>query len=612
MATPIEDEWEYSAPQTAQSTDDEWEYASPASQPTQSRIDNATRGFNTGLAGTLGFPVDAVNSALGSLGVPVGDSPVGGSRFFKGLMDKAGTLAPEANDGTGRAVQKIGEYVGASAPFGPAAMIPGAVAGMGAATAREIAPESDVGEFVGAMTPATARYAATAAYNKVRPHNLVAKRVDKALSTPFAKQGEELEQATGIHLTPGQMSGDKSILMMEGLARQHPFSSSRVQSQIDEPQLQKAVDNLNTMMDRMDKRGFGPSQVGNDIKGAFDTALNRAADIRRSQAAQDYGSIKLSTNKQQVVGTSSIRQEIDDIVSEFDVPGGETIVKQAKAFAKMIGDKPMTAEKAMKARSLYSSMARGTGQIFKDIDKGQSRMLAARLESAITKDLDAAETVGGSIGEALRAANKNYRANSLAIEQLEHSTLGRLFGGKYDPDPQIVAERMLKMKPTEMSTAAGILNSSNPKVMQGVKRFALEKAMEKAIPSPTAGVQGVKFSAAKFVSALPDESFLRSVYSPKELDEIKSLSSALERIANRGGTGGSQTAPLLMTYDAAKALFTLNVPALARFGASVIAPNKIASAMATKEGRHALRTLITTRNPDMATRAAAYFATREE
>lgn len=611
MATPVDDEWEYSPPPA---TDDEWEYAPPqvAAQPTQSRIDNATRGFNTGLAGAVGFPVDAVNSALGSLGVPVSDAPVGGSRFFKGLMDKAGTLAPEANDSTGRAIQKVGEYAGAGAAFGPAAILPGAVAGVGAATAREIAPDSDVGEFIGAMTPATARYAAGAALNKVRPHNLVAKRVNKAMATPFAKEGEQLERATGIHLTPGQLTGDKGILMMEGMARQHPFAASRVQSQIDEPQLQKAVENLNKMMDRMDNRGFGPAQVGNDIKGAFDAALNKATEVRRAQAAQDYGSIKLSANKQPIVGTSNIRSEIDNIVSEFDVPGGEAIVKQAKAFAKMVGKKPMTAEKAMKARSLYSSMARGTGQIFKDIDKGQSRMLAARLEAALSKDLDAAETVGGSIGQSLRAANSNYRANSQAIEQLEHSTLGRLFGGKYDPDPQVVAERMLKMKPTEMSTAAGILHSSNPKVMQGVKRFALEKAMEKAIPAPTAGGQGVKFSAAKFVSALPDEAFLRSVYSPGEVAEIKNLSSALERIANRGGTGGSQTAPLMMTYDAAKALFTLNVPALARLGASVIAPNKIASAMATKEGRKALRTIITTRNPDMAMRVGAYFAAREE
>jgi len=209
----------------------------------------------------------------------------------------------------------------------------------------------------------------------------------------------------------------------------------------------------------------------------------------------------------------------------------------------------------------------------------------------------------------LKAANSNYRANSLAIQELEQSTLGRLFGGKYEPDPQVVAERMLKMKPTELSTAAGILHSSNPKVMQGVKRFTLEKAMEKAIPAPSAGSTGVKFSAAKFVSALPDEAALRAMYSPMEVAEIKNLTAALERVANRGGLGGSQTAPLMMTWDAAKAVFTFNIPAMARLGASVIAPNKIAAAMATKEGRQAIRTVITTRNPEKAMRAAAYLAT---
>lgn len=645
MATAVDDEWEYTPPKTQ---DDEWEYEEPlkAGDPYAPESIAAAQRFSDKrrLTDEQMLRAEAERRGEALLASPRAAAQRGLQDVAEGIGElglKAGNLVGAVDDETLAAYRQQadagraefderfkdvptgimrGAYNAAPFMMAPASAArtflgklgtnAGIGAGIGAAQYTgekgSTADNMAIGAALGAIPTA-----AIGAWNKLRPHNLVANRVNKAMGSDFAREGEALEKATGIRMTPGQITGDKGILTMEGLARQHPISSGRVQVDVDEPQLQQAVQKLNKLMDKIDTRGFGPSQVGNDIKQAFDGALHKAMDIRRAQAAKDYGAIKLSTNKQPVVGTTNIRKEIDDIVSEFDVPGGESIVSQAKAFAKMIGRDPMTAEKAMKARSLYSSMSRGTGQIFKDIDKAQSRMLASRLEAALTRDLEAAETAGGNLGKALKAANSNYRANSLAIEELEKSSLGRLFGGKYDPDPQAVAEKMLKMKPTEMSTAAGILHSSNPKVMQGVKRFALEKAMEKAIPPPSAGAM-TPFSAAKFVSALPDEGFMRAVYSPQEVAEIKTLAKALERIANRGGTGGSQTAPLMMAWDAAKAVFSLNIPALTRLGVSTIAPNRIADAMASKHGRQAIRTLIETRDPQKAMRAAAFLATRQE
>jgi len=44
-------------------------------------------GINTGLANLVGLPVDAVNSAMGALGIPVSETPAMGSQMIKETLD---------------------------------------------------------------------------------------------------------------------------------------------------------------------------------------------------------------------------------------------------------------------------------------------------------------------------------------------------------------------------------------------------------------------------------------------------------------------------------------------------------------------------------------------
>ena len=428
--------------------------------------------------------------------------------------------------------------------------------------------------------------------DRVRPSNLITKSVQESMESPFAKKGARLQDETGLTFSPGQQSGSRGQLLVEGLARRHPITADKV-FQFDQSNLKAATKRLGVILDKLDSRQFGPIPTGVTVRDTFDKAVTEAIKARRKQAVVDYARVGAAAKGRPVVETKNLSTEIQSIIDEFDVPGAETIVNQAKRFLKQFGDEPLTIERATKARSIYSKASRGTGQIFKDVETSQARMLAGRLKNALEKDIQSAgEKLGDDAGVLLKTANENYRVNSAAIRELENSVLGRLFRGRFERAPEDIADAFLKMRPSEIQGASHILNQQDPLVMQAVKRHVLQTVIDKAVPSASQTVAGgVKFSGAKFNSALPDDSVMLSLFSRKEFVDIKRVSKALERVVDRAGTDGSPTAPLLLAWDAVRGVFTMSPVATGRAALSVLAPRHIARAMTTPEGRRALLTL---------------------
>lgn len=143
-----------------------------ASQPAPetNMVEQGMSGVNEGIAGMLGFPVDAVTGGInaGIQGVnkvagtdiqPI-ENPIGGSESLRGLM--APTISDTAPQTTAqRFGRRIGQELGASVVPGGAALrgaqaparVAGGVAasavgaGLGGQASREIAPESDLLDF---------------------------------------------------------------------------------------------------------------------------------------------------------------------------------------------------------------------------------------------------------------------------------------------------------------------------------------------------------------------------------------------------------------------------------------------------------------------------------
>lgn len=476
----------------------------------------------------------------------------------------------------------------------------------------------------------------------VRPRNLVGRSAINAAATPRAAEGQALSRDTGIPLSFAQETGSRAATTVEGMARRNPISADAFSS-FDRLQTEKAVQRVNRIMDDLHASEVGDVSMGQSAQRAFDKLWDGLVSQRRGQAAKDFGAVDKMSKGSRVIPTTNTIGEIDDLIKQMDVPGGgdatAALVNRLKTVRKELGgvqpadqkvllldaqgqplvtqgpfEKRMTAEELNRLLQVYGKAASGNGTVFQELDKAQQRLVAGRIHSALTRDLDAAagaKLTDENVVAALKAARDNYAANSAKISEVGDSVIGRYFGNvAYERTPERVADTLTKMKPTEIRTTLELLKRADPEVADKTARYFLEKAVEKAVPPPSASQGGaVKFSASRFLSALPDDATQAALFGGRPAQgEITKVAKVLERVADRP-MEGSPTAPLMMAWDLAKGLFTLNPQALAGLPASVLAPRAVAKAALTPQGRQALLTVAKTGVPTKQTAEALVYLT---
>jgi hypothetical protein len=540
-------------------------------------------------------------------------------------------------------VEALGLAGGAIAgtPAGPAGQVAGAALGYaGAKNLLEVAeeqlgiklPQSAIDQLKdipqelaeGAVMEMGGQIAGKAIPAIGRPVKTLLKReATKAMAEPLAREGVEVAQATGMELTPGQITGNKFLLMAENVARRAGVTADQIHKH-DVKVAGQAINKINSLVSKVAKKGTSEAVLGEQIRTATRTAVDTIRKTRRNQATIDYGRVRKLAGDDPILELNNLKSEIRKISDDFDVPGGEKIVKQAKTLLSQLSKgevkaKPSVSEllaggtiktitpkstinKAMKIREVYSQAARGTGQIFKDIDSAQSRMLAGRLIRALEKDFDVAPTTAkGNIAEALNIANKNYKAFSQSLEALENSVLGKMLGKEIYDDiltgqaintiaPEKIVNRLLKMHPSELKTAKTILQKSSPETWNNVRRYTVERAMAEAMDlPPTAGLNPIPLSSAKFIKSLPKEAQARQLFDAKELAELKQVNNALIRFGDRTGANFSNTAVMQEMLSLITAV--VSKTGALKVGSRALGLKTIANAMTTKEGRRAILTI---------------------
>lgn len=457
---------------------------------------------------------------------------------------------------------------------------------------------------------------------KITPTAFIRREYQKKAGSKFAQEGRALEQQTGIDLTPAQETGSKFLNLAESTARKAGQTADQIHAN-DIKQANQAIKKVNDIMDSISSGVKSAEQVGLDIQNTVNDAISSVQKLRRAQADMDYGAVRTIAGNTPVVKFKSLSDELRNIISEYDVPGAENIAKQTKALLAQIGGKTGKAgsyklneidiNRAMNMRQVYSQAARGTGQIFKDIDYGQNRMLASRLLSAMEADFEAAPSSfgKGAIADALKEANKNYKRYSQHIDAIENSVLGKILGkDTFDPltgrninsiAPEKIASKIVSLQPSELKTARVILQSKSPDTWNAIKRYSIENALAKAMDiAPSAGMQPVPLSSSKFISKLPGQEHMKILFNPSELSEIEAVKNALLRVGDRSAINTSGTA---ITADF---LSMLTPSGLAKAGAKTLGLKTIANAMTTAEGRKALRVLASPKPYPNAAKTNAY------
>lgn len=285
-----------------------------------------------------------------------------------------------------------------------------------------------------------------------------------------------------------------------------------------------------------------------------------------------------------------------------------------------------TIDEAMKTRSFYGKASKGAANVFEDISPNMNRSLAGRLFGAVNRDFDeAGNNVQGPLKQALDTANKNYRQHSQSLEFLEKSALGKLVGddvadaamsGKNISTTagESVINKIADLHPSARKTSVDILQKWNPDIVQDLKAHVLRNALDEgmAIPPSAKGAGQVPLSFNRFVSALGSqkvgfEKNLQSYgFTPKEIADIKDTAVAMMRAGDKTGYNFSNTGVLQENMQMAGALghaaasgFTGNVMSGIRsLGGGILSiagkrmgMNKIVDAMASEEGRRALKVI---------------------
>lgn len=450
----------------------------------------------------------------------------------------------------------------------------------------------------------------------VRPGNIVARSAQRAEATPFAQQGRQLSAETGIPLSFADETGSRAAKTIEGMARRNPVSADTF-SAFDRLQTEKAVQRIRGIMDDIHGSEVGDESLGQSANRAFDKLWDNLVAARRSTAQSDFSLVhKLSAGKP-VLPTIRMKDAVNGLISEYDVPGAGPMAKKFVSELTEMRDEiglATTAEHFQKLLQRWGKAASGGATIFENLDRAEQRRVAGKVFGALTKDLDAAASTGAgtdALASALRTARDNYAKNSAAMAEVGDSVIGRYFGNVgYERTAERVADTLSRMKPTEIRATMGILSRADPDIVDKTARHFLERAMDAARPAAGQSQGGtVAFSSAKFLNALPDEKVLQAVIGGKPAQgELTKVAKVLERVADRP-MEGSPTAPIMMAWDLAKGLFTLNPQALAGLPVAVLAPRTIAAAALTPQGRQALITVSTTGKPTkVVLHAAQYLA----
>jgi hypothetical protein len=452
----------------------------------------------------------------------------------------------------------------------------------------------------------------------------------RATNVAAAQEGEKLADATGVNLTPAQLTGDKTANMAENMARQSIFSRG-IANEGDKARVQQLSDYFDKTLQGITASEASPAVAGAQVQAAAKNVISGLEKWRSDTAAQDFGEIRKLTKGQaaiQPTNSSAVLQQIVADNAGMGTPGGDALTRFAKQQLSNVDPAraaewakvgtPEAAEaagatapaqgnldKLMGLRSYLSKVAGGQAKIS---GENQDRMYATQLLAGIDRDIDAAgDAVGGDLGGMLKTANARYREVSQQIDSVKASPLGKILGedisgamqtGQFNTiAPETVIQRLTALRPTELGVVKGLLAQDQPQAWQMLKRSMLEGALEKAkqIP-PSEGINNPVLRPNVLMTSIGDAKKLQAMFEPHELSQIQAGLDVARRLADRTGYNFSGTAPASEALSLMNKVTSGGIKAAASAGGAMLGSRELARIMTNSNGRMAVMELARLRN----------------
>ncbi len=430
--------------------------------------------------------------------------------------------------------------------------------------------------------------------------------------TPFAQEATGLSQRTGVPFTPGQTTGSKMALTMEGAVRRNPASADIVQP-FDIAQTNAAKGFLERTQGAMDVGRAGSETAGTDLLSGFEKGVKDLFTKRSSEAAVDFGAVDAAAGGKEIIPVSNFYQTLMKLHQESKSITNPEGSKDLFNMLLAAGNRQaVTATELQNELHIFGEAAAGKRRLFQVLDdKAQERRVGKMLKSALEADLEkAAQTLPNqNAAKLLQFARDKYRANSQDISDVTEGTLAKVLGSDPLVAPEKVIEKITKLQPSDAQKVREMMERVVPDAIPKVKSAWIAKILREAQPASGGSMSGlVDFSPAKAVSALKAARPAMERFMDKgEIAMIEDGMKMLNRIADRAGTEGSPTAPLsaanaIMGVAATKALTAADattgggimaIAAVTKAISRIKDPQAMARAMIDPNGLRALKTLAT-------------------
>lgn len=398
------------------------------------------------------------------------------------------------------------------------------------------------------------------------------------------ERGVQVSQRTGVKYKLSQLLQDPEIENLEKVAR-GGVKGERVGRAIENQQAVDAKAYFESLLKDQ------PERFGRTVENSFFRVLGNDKEglmgARIANAKKNFAAAKASGAEIYLENTLS---KIDEIIARYQKPGmGPGAPRAAKLAQQMRNDLAINGGGRVDPENLqallerYGAATKGRESLFGQLlDKETGQTIAKQVFGALNDDLDLAVTQGMKGAEELRFARDQYRVDTGAIEALEETALGKLFGTKAQPTLEDVETAVKNMDPTEIRQTLGILGKTNPAGKERLQQFWLRQAFENARVEGPAG--GADFIPAKMLD-LRSPGAKNSSYTAREtFDAVfpegdpmrQSVMDGVEAVkylmVNNNNTGGVTRVKL---RQLAYAVANMNVGAGAAFVTDFLTPDFI-------------------------------------
>ena len=394
----------------------------------------------------------------------------------------------------------------------------------------------------------------------------------------FEKRSNELQQSVSqvigekFRLRPSQATGSPAAALAESKAAQSPGTMLVAQRESTR-QLRQAAKWLDTVVDGISSNPskLGRSDVSREVSSAVDRHIGDLIAEQSQKAGPLFTAVNQSTGGKRIMPTDNTTAALREMIDEYDIVPGSKIAAQLKAtLMKIEGGfghhgQPipgratetgrLSVSDLQKLMATWGKAAHGDKTLIEGLGFREQRMVASKINKALSSDLDSAidGIASSDAATSLISARAVWRAYAQEIDDVATNTINRILKIGEGDAPDTLMQKIMGSSPDQMSGVFRVLNKSAPDTARQLRAQMLDEILVKSGKpmrgAPISAELGIdKFQPGSALKMLSDaEPVLQAAYAgdARSLLKLKESMELLQRLSVGPGLKGSQTAPLL-------------------------------------------------------------------